>query len=167
MLNQKLPKYEYYAIAGVLTHNSIEQIYALSNRFSLADCYYETALLYEPHITVARGLHEIDKPLLKQVLSQANITFNITGVDILEPLDKDYDIVALPIHSHELIALNKTILVNTPHTLEYDYRPHVTLAFLKKGKAKFYQNIHLDQETIKLSLSHYVLYDKEGKAQII
>lgn len=168
MLNQhnKL-KYNYYAVAGALTRDSIEQIVTLSNYVSLADCYYEAPLLYEPHITIARGLDEVDEAFLKQALSQTKVVLEVSGFDILEPIDKDYEIFALSIHSNELMELNKTILTNTSHTFEYNYQPHISLAFLKQGQAKAYPTGHLDLSGIKLSLSHYVLFDKEGTSQTI
>lgn len=154
--------YDYYAVAGVLNPHAIEYIVTLSQTITPEDCYYATALLYEPHITVARGLHTINPAKLATFLPKEQPLLTIKAVDVLKPANQDYDILALTIDSPALTALNQSILLNTPHTKEYKDILHVTLGFVQKGEGDVYTKTLNVETAPPLSISHFIYYDKNG-----
>jgi 2'-5' RNA ligase len=97
---------------------------------------YET----DPHATILYGLHPevTDEDITKAIQSQnlSHILLDIDGIDTFQ--NKDYDVVKMNVKSDTLNNLNKE-LSKLPHTTDYpDYKPHVTMAYLKPGNGKKY-----------------------------
>jgi len=92
----------------------------------------------EPHITVKYGLDTVDPKEVEPLLSgQGPITAKMGKVSIFE--SDAYDVVKVDIESSELHALNKKIADNLKVTDTYpDYKPHATIAYVKKGEGKKY-----------------------------
>jgi 2'-5' RNA ligase len=94
----------------------------------------------EPHITILYGLHEeVDgktiQETLKDILYQS-IEIQIDGIGIFE--NEEYDVVKLNVESPAIRYLNK-LTTQLPHTTDYpDYKPHMTIAYVKKGLGKKY-----------------------------
>lgn len=93
-----------------------------------------------PHTTILYGLHPevTDEDVTKAVKSQnlSNIILDIDGIDTFQ--NKDYDVVKMNVKSDALNSLNKEIS-KLPHTTDYpDYRPHLTIAYVKPGHGKKY-----------------------------
>lgn len=87
----------------------------------------------EIHVTVLYGLHASEPDEVKEVLEKMN-TFPITlgKTSVFTNSDK-FDVVKISVESPGLIAANKK-LSELPHTSKWDYVPHITVAYLKKGK---------------------------------
>lgn len=93
-----------------------------------------------PHITVKYGLHEnnpeqVRNLLKKQPMPKAVLleTAFFAGVE-----NGTADAVILNVNSPELIGLNKLIAI-LPHTDTYsEYKPHITLAYVKLGLGEKY-----------------------------
>lgn len=94
-----------------------------------------------PHITILYGLHdEVTADIIEEkfgnLLNQP-IKINIAGIGVFE--NADYDVVKLDVESSQLKELNK-LCAELPHTTEYpDYKPHMTIAYVKKGTGTKYK----------------------------
>lgn len=91
---------------------------------------------YEPHVTVLYGLHsESPKPIREAV--QDFEPFKITlGKISAFTTNEAFDVLKLEVASDGLHKLNK-LLATLEHTNKFsDYKPHVTLAYIKKNKCK-------------------------------
>jgi hypothetical protein len=93
---------------------------------------------FNPHITVLYGfdLEKVAPYHIEKLLPENPITFSISDVSYFE--SPDYDVLKFGIYSPQLIELNK-IYRNLPHENSYpDYKPHLTISYLKKGRAEKY-----------------------------
>ena len=91
-----------------------------------------------PHVTVRYGL-DIDDPVkLKKLSELPPIKVKMGEVSIFEA-DK-YDVVKVDVESEGLRAANKKVgeLVDVPGETFKDYKPHATIAYVKKGEGKKY-----------------------------
>ena len=91
----------------------------------------------EPHITVKFGLTTNDPDEVREVLQDAE-PFEITIGDISTFRSDEYDVVKLDIKSPGIRKLNKTVAKLDHHDTHPQYRPHITLAYVKKGRGKKY-----------------------------
>lgn len=100
----------------------------------------------DPHITIKYGLHTDDPEEVRQAIQdQAPIAIQIgsasyfagaAGTDSEPP---GADVVKLDINSESLHGLNKLVSDKLQHTDTYpDYKPHVTIAYVKRGLGEFY-----------------------------
>jgi len=95
----------------------------------------------EPHITVFYGLHTNEPAdVQKLIADQGPIKANIGRISIF-PASKqhpDYDVLKLAVDSEGLKRLNKK-LSKLPNGNEFpEYKPHVTIAYVKAGEGKKY-----------------------------
>jgi 2'-5' RNA ligase len=74
-----------------------------------------------------------------------------------------YDVIKIDVKpTKELLAYRKDLIENTKNTQTYDtYTPHMTIAYVKKGKGNKYikkikvEEMELEFDTIKYSDSNY------------
>lgn len=95
------------------------------------------ALETEPHVTVLYGLtkHEA-APVAKVIKDHGPITITLGKLSVFE--NDQYDVLKVDVESPELRALNAK-LSKLPHESSFpDYKPHMTIAYLKKGEGKKY-----------------------------
>lgn len=88
----------------------------------------------EIHITVKYGLHtkKVDD-IIDIVKNFGKVNIQLGKISRFIPKDKDYEVVKIDIESEEIHKLNK-IISKLPNTDEHPvYRPHCTLAYVKKG----------------------------------
>jgi 2'-5' RNA ligase len=93
-----------------------------------------------PHITVKYGLHTDDhRDVAKALESEPPANATINGLSMFERDDKDYDVLKYDVDSRDLERLNGIVAKTAPHTDTFpEYHPHVTVAYLKKGRGKKY-----------------------------
>jgi 2'-5' RNA ligase len=108
------------------------------------DDVYETEDDYgyekSPHVTIIYGIHpnEVDKEeLYKEIKKLKPIKATIEKISFFEC--DDYDVVKFDVPvTPELKEYRKTFM-KFPNTQDYDdYKPHMTISYVKKGKAKKY-----------------------------
>lgn len=102
----------------------------------------------EVHVTVLYGLHEeVMLQDIKNILHDVELPISATvvGVSIFD--NKDYDVLKFELKSNELTKLNK-LLKKLPFTSNFpDYKPHMTIAYLKKGCSdKYLEEFKLNKE---------------------
>ena len=108
-----------------------EDLYFTDN----SDEYWISGRETEPHITVLYGLHndiEHDEvcAFIKE-MEVSKITFD--SIEIFEPSD-DYDVIVYKVSGKTLHDNNKSLRDQFPYTTDFpDYKPHCTIAYVKKG----------------------------------
>lgn len=97
----------------------------------------------EPHCTILYGIEpDVEDDVVLNLFSHINrdeIDIVLEGKDCF--FNKDYDVLKVNVKSEKLNQLNQLAKSNLKHTTQYyDYKPHLTLAYLKKGKGLNYIN---------------------------
>lgn len=93
-----------------------------------------------PHVTILYGLHsEVTGEMVKSVFDNfsGEISIEVDGIDIFE--NKDYDVVKFNVIADGSLQELHDKLSEFPNSNEYpDYRPHITIAYVKKGTGRKY-----------------------------
>lgn len=94
----------------------------------------------ETHCTILYGLHDnVNKNDLVNVIKNnfnSPISLKLKKINIFE--NPEYDVLKFEIESEQLVKYNKIICDNFDYTSNFDYNPHITIAYLKKGTGKKY-----------------------------
>jgi 2'-5' RNA ligase len=78
--------------------------------------------------------------------------------------NKDYDVLKINVKSEKLKELNELTKSNLNYTSQYnDYKPHLTLAYLKKGKGLDYINPTF---TMTIDSINKIVYSKPNGEKI-
>lgn len=95
----------------------------------------------EPHVTLLYGLHDddINEQFIIDLFRMINI--DDIGFENISLFEKDdYSVVKYDIISKDLEVLNEMCCKIFPYTNEYDYHPHLTIAYVKPGMGVKYIN---------------------------
>lgn len=107
-----------------------------------------------PHITVKFGLHGNEPEKVRALLKdEGPITVTLGKTSIFPASESGSgDVVKVDVDSPALHALNKKIADALPNTDTHpEYKPHVTLAYVKKGLgAKYVDDASLEGQTITI-----------------
>jgi 2'-5' RNA ligase len=117
----------------------------------------------KPHITAFYGL-VADTPaeVEKAVKGFGPVKAKLGAISLFQNPDKDFDVVKIEVESRDLHRLNG-ILRKLPNENEYpDYKPHCTLAYVKRGKGKDYLKLGSLAGTA-MEFSELVFSGKDGK----
>ena len=121
-----------------------------------------------PHITVLYGILTEDSDKIVEVLIDEvpPIEATLGKITIFDNSD-DYDVVKIDVKSKDLNRLNKLLSDNIDNENKYpEYKPHVTIAYVKKGKGKLYSGSDAF-EGRKLSFDTIRFSDKQENATMI
>ena len=93
-----------------------------------------------PHVTVQHGIVSEDPSEIEKMLSEASpVPVELGKISIFRRDDRPYDVVKIEVASPDLMALNETIKANLEVNDTFkDYKPHVTIAYVKKGSGDNY-----------------------------
>lgn len=97
----------------------------------------------QPHVTVLYGIDpKVDVQKIKDVVKGTGPIEITLGKTSTFTTNKDYDVLKVDVKSDELNSVNKIIdeKVGAPGSTFKDYKPHITLAYLKKGSGEKYIN---------------------------
>jgi 2'-5' RNA ligase len=92
-----------------------------------------------PHLTLLYGTHkEVTSEQVESLLKNVKpFSIEIDGVDIFE--NKDYDVVKFNIKKSDILQSIFDSLSTLPNSNSFkDYKPHITIAYVKKGTGKKY-----------------------------
>lgn len=94
----------------------------------------------EPHITALYGIENDDVEPVRQALAGIGpVTAKLGKVSAFENADRPYDVLKIDIDSADLHRVNAALKAGTKFSSDFpDYKPHLTLAYVKKGMAKKY-----------------------------
>lgn len=113
----------------------------------------------EPHTTLLYGLHtNIPDGVVSQIINQVSFgDIKLTNASIFDG-NADYDVLKFDASGEGLQRANE-LLRKLPHSNDYsEYHPHMTVAYLKKGKWQQYTNKFRDMYFEVSPL--YVMYSK-------
>jgi len=101
----------------------------------------------EPHVTVLYGLHTGSAAKVKKALADNEctvMTVRMGGLDIFE--NDDFDVLIRKVERVDhLTEVRKHLIDKLETTITFkDYKPHATVAYLKKGKGKEYLKKYKD-----------------------
>lgn len=120
----------------------------------------------QPHITVKYGLHTNEvKEVRPLIENEAPVTVKLGKISIFPASETkaDYDVVKIDVDSPQLHALNKKISDALPHTNTHpEYKPHITLAYVKAGEGKTFAGSH-ELEGKEITLDKIAFSDKQEK----
>lgn len=106
------------------------------------------------HVTLLYGClpSVTDKDVEEVLYSEPTPKLKIEGISLFE--NEDFDVVKFDVKSTGLNKLNKK-MCELPHKKTFDYHPHLTIAYVKKGKGK---EVIKALGDIKLDIepSHYI-----------
>lgn len=98
----------------------------------------EYGLQSDFHVTVLYGIHETS-PKSTFDLLQGESEFFVSLGDVTLFENENYDVLKIDVTSGELRRLNLEVRKSVEYTSKFnDYKPHITLAYLKKGKGSLY-----------------------------
>lgn len=93
-----------------------------------------------PHLTLLYGLHDSVTPdMVKSVFENFtdNINIVVDGIDIFE--NEDYDVVKFNVKADGALQYLHDELSKFPNSNSFpDYKPHITICYVKKGSGKKY-----------------------------
>lgn len=133
-----------YRYGCVMLHLNIPNWENIIRRIDEEDLYDPTNPTHgyeiSPHITIIYGLHSTvkDEDVISifDGLNGSDFDISIDGIECFE--NKYNDVVKMTIKSNKLIELNKE-LSKLPNTTDFpDYKPHMTLGYVIKGKGSKY-----------------------------
>lgn len=134
---EEKPKYDFSSTQVDLPKDVADKIRAFGRRIPDKDLA-EDGREDTPHITVKYGLHGADpQPTREALAGEGPITVKLGKVTLFET--DDADVVKVDVESPDLHRLNKKIAESQPTTDTFpDYKPHITIAYVQKGKGKRY-----------------------------
>lgn len=109
----------------------------------------------KPHVTIKYGLHTGDADDVRHLIEGFGpIEIEIAGVSFFRADGKDYDVLKFDIESDDLRKLRSLIEKELPATDEHpEYHPHMTIAYLARGKAEDYADDKVFADMAKSKLS--------------
>jgi hypothetical protein len=126
-----------------------------------------------PHITALYGVHALPnaltkvEALLSSSFAKKEIEVQLTAISVFEQKDKDYEVLKFEVTSPALIALHEALKAEVKHTFKHDtYKPHATIALIKKGRAKKYTTAKVEP-LVKLALGEAIYSDGKGNKTLI
>ncbi|MFA5396572.1 MAG: 2'-5' RNA ligase family protein [Methanogenium sp.] len=114
-----------------------------------------------PHITVVFGLVTENIEEIKEAVQNTDpivISFD-NKTSIFEP-DPEYDVVKVDVRSSQLSKMNNKLQehfeIQTDHP---EYKPHLTIAYVKKGKGKDYEGLPVSIPSVKVNTLEFSNHD--------
>lgn len=118
----------------------------------------------EMHVTLLYGIHSETSEEITKIISGHNpISVKLGKIDVFT--NDKFDVVVIKVISEDLNEINHKLTDHVEFTSKYkEYKPHVTLAYVKKGKGWKYHGI--DQWKDKEFQTDYIVFSsKNGTKQ--
>jgi 2'-5' RNA ligase/GNAT superfamily N-acetyltransferase len=120
-----------------------------------------------PHITVKYGIHdEFPEAVEEALIGYGPAAATIGKIGIFEAAE--YDVVYLGVESADLTLLNKVISENVNVTdTQKSYIPHITLGYVKKGRATKYAGRDTDLTGQTVVFDKIMFHSRNGEEYVI
>ncbi len=134
-------KYSYSCAMVLFPSNLLKEYQKKINPEDVYDTEEEKyGLEDEPHITILYGLHTTSITEVQKALQTAGLTsvkVKLKETSLFE--NEKFDVLKISVESPDLFKLNKALRSELEYTSDFpDYKPHLTIAYLKKGRGKKY-----------------------------
>lgn len=136
-----------YKFGCVMVEIPVSNWNEITQSISPEDVYEESGdnthgIQQNPHVTILYGLHpEVTDDMVKSVFDNftGDINIEVDGIDIFE--NEKYDVVKFNVKPDGALLELHNKLSEFPNSNEFpDYKPHITIAYVKKGMGKKYVN---------------------------
>jgi len=140
---RKLQENHKYDYGCLMTYVDVPMWDEITSLIDPDDLYTEEegfGLETEPHATLLFGIHDNEVNLAdvrKELTGIDEIPIKVKGLSHFENENTPYDVVKFDLESEHLINLNHK-LQKFPNTNEFDYNPHMTIGYVKKGLGSKY-----------------------------
>jgi len=137
--NDKKRSYSCLMLDCGILKDDIEKI---QSQIQKSDIYDQEGygLETEPHITVLYGIHTADPETVASSVDCRVVSYSLSGLSLFE--NSEFDVLKCTVVSDDLHELNKQCTDRLDYTNDYpDYKPHLTVAYLKPGTGKKYLDI--------------------------
>ena len=129
--------------------NEEKHLKLISDFIDKEDIYEEYGIEEEAHVTVLYGFNQtVTKKNIKPVMEDKCIfhtDIEFVGISLFE--NEKYDVIKLDVKSEKLNEYNKFFSENFPFESNFpDYKPHLTIAYVKSGLGKKYVTGNIGQE---------------------
>ena len=116
-----------------------------------------------PHITIKYGIRTDDPYAVQKALEGVKpVKATIGKINVFDT-NPEYDVVYLEIESADLRWLNKIIAAATEVTdTQPSYKPHLTLAYVKKGLGKKYVGMVTELTGLQLEFGYILFSSRNG-----
>lgn len=96
----------------------------------------------EMHITILYGIHAETSTSIRKIMEDSGpIEVELGKIDVFTNPQK-FDVVMIEVHSDDLCRLNEKLQKSIKFTNKYPtYKPHATIAYVKKGKGWKHQGL--------------------------
>lgn len=96
----------------------------------------------EIHSTILYGIHSEKPDQIRELMSdQKPISVKLDKIEVFDN-PPNFDVVVIKVISEDMTRLNKMFSDEIDHTNKYkNFRPHVTIAYVKKGRGYKYKKI--------------------------
>lgn len=115
----------------------------------------------EIHVTVLYGIHSERSDQAKSLLANTkNIELQLGKVKVFDSKFR-FDVIVIEVVSQELMELNRRLSKYIPFTDKHSmYKPHITIAYVKKGKGWRFNGINRWKG--KRFLSDYMVFSSKN-----
>ena len=121
----------------------------------------------EIHITVKYGLHTINPEDIKSKIGKfKQFDVELGEISRFTPAEENYDVVKIAINGEELGILHKLIGELENSDKHPVYKPHCTIAYVKKGTHSDLSG-NLDLSGTKFTVSRITFNSKDGQSSEI
>ncbi len=158
-------KYTGSIVTAFLTASTRQYIKKYSKAVDVEHLYFDTPLLYEPHVTLIRGLQEKDIKHVKPFLPKRSIQMSCQGAEVLSCGYNPYAALTLRVESSELNDIHNRLKHNFNCEEDYTYIPHITVAFIKEKYIDFYKELEVHSEPIETE--DYAVFDCAGASYLL
>ena len=114
-----------------------------------------------PHVTVLYGLHSsVSTEALKEAISgfSEEMSIKVDGIGTFE--NEGFDVVKMNVVADGALLRLNEIISELPNSNEYpEYKPHITIAYVKKGCGRKYEDPSFSREIGKISEMCYSMPD--------
>lgn len=114
-----------------------------------------------PHVTILYGLHgSVSAEELKAVLERfdGELKVSIAGIGVFE--NEDFDVVKMNVVPDGGLQQLHDMVSELPNSDQYpEYKPHITIAYVKKGSGKKYEDPSFSREVSDISEICYSMPD--------
>lgn len=121
-------------LAHIKVPKSYKKIFKIIDKADLAEDGFEK----ETHVTVCYGLHsDVETAQVRKVLEGIDLReIRVSGMSLFE---NETDVLKLDVKVTAGLKLLRDSCMKLPNTQTFpDFKPHITIAYLKKGTGKKY-----------------------------